>query len=213
MRNSKIYVSSPGDPVPQEVSDQRGRPDDWTRDGRYILLSPYEPVGASANTRRIRLIDVAKHQTIVIAEHPEWLLHPGRFSPDNRWLSFYATNSTATRQIHVASFQTSGQIPPEKWIAVTDGKSLDREPRWSPDGNTIYFLSERDGFRCIWAQRLDSETKRPRGDPFAVFHAHSARFSLDVGTDTNMNGLTVTNGRIYVTIAESTGNLWFGSWQ
>ena len=39
-------------------------------------------------------------------------------------------------------------------------------PIWSPDGNLLYFLSERDGFRCIWGQKLDPASKRPLGAPF-----------------------------------------------
>ena len=48
---------------------------------------------------------------------------------------------------------------------------------------------------------------------FALFHEHSARLSLAVGNDTHLNGLTVDGDKIYVTMAERTGNLWLGSWQ
>ena len=89
---------------------------------------------------------------------------------------------------------------------------LDREPRWAPEGDAIYFLSERDGFRCLWAQRLEPATKKPHGNPFPVFHAHSALLSLNVGNDTHLSGLTVAGDKIYLTMAESTGNLWFASW-
>jgi len=30
---------------------------------------------------------------------------------------------------------------------------------WSPDGKLVYFISTRDGFRCVWAQRLDAAGK------------------------------------------------------
>jgi Tol biopolymer transport system component len=36
---------------------------------------------------------------------------------------------------------------------------LDREATWSADGNTIYFLSDRDGFRGMWARNLNAKTK------------------------------------------------------
>ena len=212
MRNSKIYVLSPADPAPQQVADDRGRPDDWTRDGRYILLAPYEAVGG-VNTRRIRLVDVAARKTTVLAEHATLLLHPGRISPDGRWFSFFATNTTVTRQIYVAPFRTDSEVKENEWIPVTEGKTLDREPRWSPDGNLIYFLSERDGFRCIWAKRLEPASKKPAGDAFPVYHVHSARPSLDVGTDTALNGLTVTAAKVYVTMSETTGNIWLASWR
>jgi Tol biopolymer transport system component len=57
---------------------------------------------------------------------------------------------------------------------VTDGKALDREPRWSVDGNLIYVLSDRDGLRCIWARKLDPKTKQPIGSIYPVLHLHNA---------------------------------------
>jgi hypothetical protein len=27
------------------------------------------------------------------------------------------------------------ETPRSEWVAITDGKQLDREPKWSPDGN------------------------------------------------------------------------------
>ena len=41
-----------------------------------------------------------------------------------------------------------------EWIAITDGRNNDDKPQFSPDGNTVYFTSTRDGYLCIWAQRL-----------------------------------------------------------
>lgn len=32
------------------------------------------------------------------------------------------------------------------------------------------FFSDLEGFRCIWAQRLDPATKQPEGPAFAVRH-------------------------------------------
>jgi hypothetical protein len=61
--------------------------------------------------------------------------------------------------------------PVTEWIAIADGQS-DAAPVWSPDGNLLYFFSDIDGSRCIWARRLDLKTKRPVGEPFAVLHRH-----------------------------------------
>jgi hypothetical protein len=58
------------------------------------------------------------------------------------------------------------------------GESNNDKQRWSPNGNLLYFVSERDGFRCIWAQRLDPGSKRPVGALFAVYHSHSPQRSL-----------------------------------
>ena len=38
-------------------------------------------------------------------------------------------------------------------------------PCFSPDGSLLYFLSERDGHRCIWARKLDPVPRKPASDP------------------------------------------------
>jgi hypothetical protein len=45
-------------------------------------------------------------------------------------------------------------------------------PLWSEKGDQLYYLSDRDGRFCVWAQRLDSETKALKGPPYALQHLH-----------------------------------------
>jgi hypothetical protein len=81
-----------------------------------------------------------------------------------------------------------------QWIPITDGQGLDRNAVFSADASLLYFLSERDGFRCIWAQRLDRQC-RPRGAAFPVVHLHGAKRSLDTGA-TGAIGLTAAPGKL-----------------
>ena len=70
-----------------------------------------------------------------------------------------------------------GEIPQSEWIEATDGSAFDVVPEFSPNGNLLYFQSQRDGSRCIWALRLEPATRRPAGAPFPVYHFHRARQS------------------------------------
>ena len=97
---------------------------------------------------------------------------------------------------------------PESWIAVTDGNEMDREVKWSPDGGLLYFLSERDGFRCIWGQRLDPKTKHAAGAPFPVYHFHHTQQSLTSIGSPGKVGLSITDGGLLFSLAETTGNIW-----
>ena len=95
----------------------------------------------------------------------------------------------------------------EEWIPVTDGRQFEDLPRWSPDGNLLYFTSHRDGFRCLWAQRLDPGSKRPRGDAFPVYHLHSARLSL-MNVHLGDQEIPVARDKLVFTLGELTGNIW-----
>jgi hypothetical protein len=110
-------------------------------------------------------------------------------------------------RVWIARIDGNLPVPPPEWAAVTEGKSLERDPVWSPSGGLLYFLSERDGFRCIWARRVEAGTRKPAGEPFAVLHFHSARRSLKH----NLSGVTVlsvASGRMLFSFGEMTGNIW-----
>jgi Tol biopolymer transport system component len=57
----------------------------------------------------------------------------------------------------MAPFAGKGSIPESAWI------DIGVLGLWSPDGKLIYDISNRDGYPCIWAQRLDAATKRRVG--------------------------------------------------
>jgi len=88
---------------------------------------------------------------------------------------------------------------------VADGSA--QQTRWSPDGNLLPYLSKRDGFVCLWAQRLEPATKRPAGSAFAVYHSHSIRRSLG-GVLEGSAGPEVVRGKIVIALKELTGNVW-----
>ena len=55
----------------------------------------------------------------------------------------WAENATPSR---IWLVKTSGGAP----LPLTAGPGRDDVPRWSPDGKTLAFLSDRDGSRQIW---------------------------------------------------------------
>jgi hypothetical protein len=159
------------------------------------------------NSRAIVLVDVASGKKTEILKHPKYGLSRGRFSPDDRWVSFHSI-TPSTRQIFIAPFRGAAPIPESQWIPITDGKAMDRYAAWSPDGNLFYFLSEREGFRCIWAQRLDPATKQPLGAAFPVSHFHTSRRSLMTIGDPVGMGMSVAIDKLVFSMVERTGNIW-----
>jgi eukaryotic-like serine/threonine-protein kinase len=142
-----------------------------------------------------------------IIQHPEYSLYQPHFSADDRWIAFLAKTGQDRSRIYIVPFKGPLQHNVNDWIPVTDGENLDDKPRWSPDGSLIYFTSERDGFRCIWAQRLEAGSKRPTGAPFNVFHFHTARRSL-MNVGLGPLEISVARDALVFNLGEITGNIW-----
>ena len=189
----------------EKVYKNGGPPRDFSADGTKLL---YE--AKSCSPYCVGLLDLTTGKTRELIRHPTLALYPESFSPNGEWIAFQARppRNDATRTIYVAPFHDGNAGGEDTWVAVTGGKRMDREVKWSPDGGLLYFLSERDGFRCIWAQRLDRRTKHPIGGPFPVYHFHHAQESLmNLGSPGKV-GLSVTRDGLLFSLVETTGNIW-----
>jgi hypothetical protein len=107
----------------------------------------------------------------------------------------------------VAPFDTARTPAPEEWIAITPGDTQDGPVVWSPRGDALYFASERDGYRCLWVQRLNSRTKRPLGDAQPFQHFHDTRLSLK-SIPSSWFGFSVARDKIVYELGERTGRIW-----
>jgi hypothetical protein len=98
-------------------------------------------------------------------------------------------------------------VPPGRWIAIDHPGRWDDKPRWSPSGNLLYFISDRDGYLCLWAQRFAGLAKKLVGVPFPVHHFHSARLAM-ANLDTGLLEIAVAQDKIIVGLGGLTGNVW-----
>jgi eukaryotic-like serine/threonine-protein kinase len=187
-----IYISEWNGPL-HKVCDSCFRATDWSRDETALLVF-------DGNPYRISLLDVASLRLTPILSKPLRHLLYAHFSPDNRLVSFTERVNSDHASIVVAPLNGRELIPETAWIRITE-EGLEDWANWSPDGKTLYFTSARDGHTCLWAQRLDSETHKPRGDAFAVQHLHG-RLSYQEG------GWSAAGGRIAMVLREDTGNIW-----
>ena len=158
------------------------------------------------------LFDRKTRQTSVYLEHPDYTLGRARFSPDGRWVAFMAASRAGVYRAVIAPFQSGGGPPEDGWIAIAETTAALDKPRWSPDGNLLYYASEEDGFRCIRARRLDPATKRPVGEPFDVYHSHNARRSLMNAWFGSLE-ISVSQDRLFFNLGETTGNVWMAEWK
>ena len=151
------------------------------------------------------LVKAGSNGKTAVLEDPDSDLRHAHFSPDDRWIAVLARIDGGSSRIYLAPFRAS-LVPKHEWIALTDGSAWESSPRWSPDGKLVYYVSTRDGYHCIWAQRLDAANK-PSGAAFGVYHFHSARRApaiLPFG-DTD---LFVGRNQLLFSLSELTGNVW-----
>ena len=156
------------------------------------------------NPTTIRVLDTRTGEKNVIVRHKQNSLWQGQLSPDGRWIAFLAAEPDQDKGLFVAPFRP--EVPESEWIPITGFSGENDKPRWSADGNLMYFTSDRDGWRCIWAQRLNPATKRPAGEPFGVFHAHTRGVqSAWWGSGRSDIGRA---GRLAFVMGETSGNIW-----
>jgi Tol biopolymer transport system component len=194
------------DGVPEPLCDRCGWPTHLNADGTEAL---FESVGS--DERLIFWSKAGARPLIAGSTGVQVMQFGGRFSPDRRWVAFCAgRRGSPGRQIVIVPKAPDRDLRPEEWITVTDGTTADREPVWSPDRRRLYFLSDRDGFRCIWARPLDPDTARPTGAAYPVAHFHHARELLRAPVPSiGAIGLSASADSLIFTVAESSGNIWW----
>ena len=124
------------------------------------------------------------------------------FGPDGRWVAFNTSNSN--RGVFVAPVYADRATPDSEWTKLVALNGGERSTGLSPDGGVLYLLLEGDGFRCLYAMRIDPSTGESRGEPFLVAHVHDA--SRRWGS--TGYGSAVVRGMFVATLLETTGNLW-----
>jgi dipeptidyl aminopeptidase/acylaminoacyl peptidase len=168
----------------------------WSPDSRRILYWDGEPVRYSA-------FGLAARKSTVLVSHPSYSIHDASLSPDQRGVAFHTPLRNAIMRIApVRNGRAAGEA---EWVTLDDRGVDNRKPWWSPDGNLLYFFSMRDGFACIYAQRLEPASKRPIGEPVPVYHFHRARVRAFVGA---WLGPAILPDRIILSLTEGTSNVW-----
>ncbi len=95
-------------------------------------------------------------------------------------------------------------IAESSWIKISEEDAVEDSAAWSPDGNSLYFTSSRDGHICLWRQRLDPNSHRPMGEAVGVQHFHERPMH-------QFRIWSAAGGRLAVTLMENSGNVWLMS--
>ena len=125
-------------------------PNDWSRDGKYILYL------GGIDLWSVTLPELKSSMFLKAAS----ALRNGQFSPDGKLVA-YSSNETGKWEIYVTSFPEARG----KWQISTAGGE---QPRWRGDGKELFYLSS-DG--KIMAAPVTSGANFDAGMPIALFQA------------------------------------------
>ena len=206
-----IFLLPTGTSAPEERSAEEQMltpvgttPWDFSADGKWVLAgSDRQPPGC----RSICLFPIAaapnaEAQMRVVTSDPERNLYQARFSPDDHWISFCAAKARDAGTCTIYVVPASGGERRQ----ITEGKYFDDKPRWSPDGRTLFFVSNRTGFFNVWGIRFDPSAGQPVGEPFRItaFQSPSQMIMPDVG----VMEMTLAADRLILPIMEVSGGIW-----
>ena len=129
------------------VGARAGTPD-VSPDGRSIS---YITNRAGTSTLRIAQLN-AQHElegerALVPSAEYEQAYTP-RFSPDGTQLAYSAWTRGGYRDIRIVDVQSGS------FYELSHDRAIDQQPTWSPDGKTLYFVSDRTGIANVFAYQL-----------------------------------------------------------
>jgi Tol biopolymer transport system component len=124
-------------------------PDDWSKDGRFLLYYQNGPETGSDLWAIPLSTNEADRKPFAVVNTPFEETY-GQFSPDGRWVA-YQTNESNRFEILVQGFP----VPAGKWQVSTNGGI---HPRWRADGKELYFIAPDS--------KLMAVPVAPRGNTF-----------------------------------------------
>ena len=196
-----IWVATLGGMHRLLCSDCRN-PTGWIGDGKTILY------GNSAFTE-VRVQDVATGKPRIILSVPGGTVQDAEWSPESRFILFTVLRPGSNGQVFAARFSPGGNAADSHWVEITGATDWSRKPRWSGDGKTIYYLSNRDGNWCVWGQHFDPVIGRATGDAFPVQHFHDQK-STPAAINADGLNLSGTGESLYLNVLETGGTIWLG---
>jgi Tol biopolymer transport system component len=184
---------------PVQLCADCGLPRVWLPDGTGLVFQRL-----SAAESLIGVLEPNGRTSTLIRSTESALFSPS-VSPDGQWLALIVRKPPEDHGVKLIPLRNGKAASQTDWISVTEPGWWVDKPRWSTTGNAVYYVSDRDGFVCIWMRGLDAATRKPVKEPRAVAHFHHGRNSL--GTVFGLD-LSVARDKLVFNLGEYVGNIW-----
>jgi eukaryotic-like serine/threonine-protein kinase len=160
--NTDVYVKgASGGAEELLLKEKRSTyPQDWSRDGRFLLFSAMDPKTGSD----LWLLPLEGTRTPKPLLQTPFNEAEARISPDGRYLAF-ASDESGRAEVYVRPLNSSG----EQWQISRQGGS---KPEWRRDGKELFYLAED---RKLMALELGDGTGFDRSAPRPLFQTRTPR--------------------------------------
>jgi eukaryotic-like serine/threonine-protein kinase len=124
------------------------RLEDWSRDGRYLLMN--RATGGAV------VVPLTGETTPIVADASSAISDESQFSPDGRWISYFSAVSGRS-EIYLQPFPGPGE-------RLTVSSSGGVQAKWRGDGKELFYLTPEGTMMAVEVRpgaRLDLGTPRP----------------------------------------------------
>jgi eukaryotic-like serine/threonine-protein kinase len=148
-------------------------PNDWSRDGRYVLYARQAPSpGSRSELWVLPVAGTAADRKPSPFLEAAFNVASGQFSPDSRWIA-YASDESGRPEIYVQPFPASAAGG--KWLVSSGGGT---QPHWRRDGKELLYIAP-DG--KLMAAEVSTDTAFHPGVPRPLFDTRLVTSTTNVG--------------------------------
>ena len=162
--------------------------------------------------RQLLRYGIATGERTVILEVISGRIVEPALSPDDRWLAFVLNKPDGRVAMYIAPLSGSPAAMPaaeKDWVLLFEDDRYLGSPAWSPAGNHLFYLSERDGACSLWAQKLEPGSKGADGATRLVYRPTQGGINLNFPRG---NGtVAVAKDKLALWMGEAKGNIYLAT--
>ena len=170
------YLKKSIDSGAGEVRFPGTEPTDWSKDGRWLAVSP------SVRQPAIAVAPAAVDGKPFVYLDTPFQEGAARFSPDGKWIA-YVSNESGQYEVYIRPF-SGGPAPPEGKLQISNGGG--DYPVWKPGGGELYYLGADMSLYAANTTALGKSSQAPI--PARLFRACEARRTVNTPTSNQMYG-------------------------